>query len=141
MAKAPVSTTEARKLLNLNKSRRGKYNANGQKIDGHWFASAAEAKRYLQLKSMEERGLIEDLKLQPSYPIVHAGQPITTYRADFRYVILNELRRAETVVVEDVKGMVTDVYLIKKKLVQAQYNLKINEIPSRDVDKWVDKTP
>ena len=141
MAKAPVSTTEARKLLNLNKSRRGKYNANGQKIDGHWFASAAEAKRYLQLKSMEEKGLIEDLKLQPSYPIVHAGQPITTYRADFRYVILNELRRAETVVVEDVKGMVTDVYLIKKKLVQAQYNLKINEIPSRDVDKWVDKTP
>jgi hypothetical protein len=141
MTKAPVSTTEARKLLNLNKSRRGKYNANGQRIDGHWFASAAEAKRYLQLKDMERDSMIEDLVLQPSYPIVHHGRPITTYRADFRYVILNELKRPELVVVEDVKGMVTDVYLIKKKLVEAQYNLKINEIPARDVDKWVNKTP
>jgi hypothetical protein len=141
MTKAPVSTTEARKLLNLNKSRRGKYNANGQKIDGHWFASAAEAKRYLQLKDMQQDDLIEDLVLQPSYPIVHHGKPITTYRADFRYVVLNELKRSETVVVEDVKGMVTDVYLIKKKLVEAQYNLKINEIPARDIDKWVNRTP
>jgi|LauGreDrversion4_2_1035121.scaffolds.fasta_scaffold172502_4 hypothetical protein len=141
MTKAPVSTTEARKLLNLNKSRRGKYNANGQKIDGHWFASAAEAKRYVQLKDMQQDDLIEDLVLQPSYPIVHHGKPITTYRADFRYVVLNELKRSEAVVVEDVKGMVTDVYLIKKKLVEAQYNLKINEIPARDVDKWVNRTP
>lgn len=141
MTKARVSTTEARKLLNLNKTRRGKYNANGQKIDDHWFASGAEANRYLQLKSMVEKGLIEDLKLQPSYPIVHSGKPITTYRADFRYVVLNELRRPEAVVVEDVKGMITDVYLIKKKLVEAQYNLKINEIPARDIDKWVDRTP
>ena len=93
MTKAPVSTTEARKLLNLNKSRRGKYNANGQKIDGHWFASAAEAKRYVQLKDMQQDDLIEDLVLQPSYPIVHHGKPITTYRADFRYVVLNELKR------------------------------------------------
>jgi hypothetical protein len=141
MTKAPVSTTEARKLLNLNKSRRGKYNANGQKIDGHWFASAAEAKRYVQLKDMQQDDLIEDLVLQPSYPIVHHGKPITTYRADFRYVVLNELKRSEAVVVEDVKGMVTDVYLIKKKLVEAQYNLKINEIPARDIDKWVNRTP
>ena len=141
MTKAPVSTTEARKLLNLNKSRRGKYNANGQKIDGHWFASAAEAKRYVQLKDMQQDDLIEDLVLQPSYPIVHHGKPITTYRADFRYVVLNELKRSEAVVVEDVKGMVTDVYLIKKKLVEAQYGLKINEIPARDVDKWVNRTP
>jgi len=37
--------------------------------------------------------------------------------------------------------MVTDVYVIKKKLVEAQYNLTINEIPSRDVDKWADRTP
>lgn len=141
MTKAPVSTTEARKLLNLNKSRRGKYNANGQKIDGHWFASAAEAKRYVQLKDMQQDDLIEDLVLQPSYPIIHNGKPITTYRADFRYVVLNELKRSEVVVVEDVKGMITDVYLIKKKLVEAQYNLKINEIPARDIDKWVNRTP
>ena len=79
--------------------------------------------------------------MQPSYQIVHAGKPITTYRADFRYVVLNELGRSESVIVEDVKGMITDVYVIKKKLVEAQYNLTINEIPSRDVDKWADRTP
>ena len=141
MVKLPVSTTEARQTRSYNKSRRGKYNANGKRIDGHWFASNSEAVRYEQLKVMQDAGKIDNLTLQPSYAIVHSGQPITTYRADFRYVVLNELGRSESVIVEDVKGMVTDVYVIKKKLVQAQYNLVINEIPARDVEKWADRTP
>lgn len=141
MVKLPVSTTEARQTRSYNKSRKGKYNANGKRIDGHWFASSAEGTRYEQLKLMQEAGKIDNLTLQPSYQIVHAGKPITTYRADFRYVVLNELGRSESVIVEDVKGMVTDVYVIKKKLVEAQYNLTINEIPSRDVDKWANRTP
>jgi hypothetical protein len=141
MAKLPVSTTEARQTRSYNKTRRGKYNAQGKRVDGHWFASSAEATRYEQLKLMKDQGKIDNLVMQPSYQIVHAGKPITTYRADFRYVVLNELGRSESVIVEDVKGMITDVYVIKKKLVEAQYNLTINEIPSRDVDKWADRTP
>jgi len=141
MAKLPVSTQEARQSRLLNKSRRGKYNANGQRIDGHWFASQSEAKRYEQLKQLQEAGKIDNLELQPAYPITHSGRPITTYKADFRYITLNELGRSNSLVVEDVKGMITDVYIIKKKLVEAQYQLKINEIPAKDIEKWIDRTP
>lgn len=141
MAKLPVATQEARQSRLLNKSRRGKYNANGQRIDGHWFASQSEAKRYEQLKKLVELNKIDNLELQPAYPITHAGRPITTYKADFRYITLNELGRSESLVVEDVKGMITDVYVIKKKLVEAQYQLKINEIPARDIEKWDGRTP
>jgi len=141
MTKLPVSTKEARQQRLLNKTRRGKYNANGQRVDGHWFASQSEAKRYEQLKKLVEDGKIEKLELQPSYPITHSGQAITTYRADFRYLVLNEIGRVEGVVTEDVKGMITDVYHIKKKLVQAQYQIKINEIPAREIDKWEGRTP
>jgi hypothetical protein len=46
--------------------------------------------------------------------------------------------RGQTIktVVEDVKGMVTDIYKIKKKLVEACYDVKIIEIPAKDVAKW-----
>ena len=141
MTKLPVSTKEARQSRLLNKTRRGKYNANGQRIDGHWFASQSEAKRYEQLKRLVEAGKIENLELQPSYPVIHLGHPITTYRADFRYLIMDEIGRVQSLVVEDVKGMITDVYHIKKKLVEAQYQLKINEIPAREIDKWEGRTP
>jgi len=118
------------------KSRRGKYNAKGEHIDGFWFASAAEGKRYLQLKAMQEQGKIEGLELQPKFPITINSKPITTYRGDFRYAVLDERHRIERVVVEDVKGMVTDVYALKKKMGEASYAISINEIPAKEIDKW-----
>lgn len=130
MARLPVSTREARG------SRKGKYNANGRHVDGHWFASNAEAVRYEQLKVLLEEGRIENLELQPSYPIRVNNHPITTYRADFRYAVLDERGRVEKLVVEDVKGMITDVYALKKKLFEACYDMPINEIPASKIEKW-----
>jgi hypothetical protein len=130
MAKLPVSTREVRG------SRKGKYNANGRHVDGHWFASNAEAVRYEQLKELVEQGRIENLELQPNYSIRLNNHPITTYRADFRYAVLDERGRVEKLVVEDVKGMITDVYALKKKLFEAAYDLKINEIPASKVEQW-----
>lgn len=133
-----VSTVEAR----ASKSpRKGKYNAKGEKIDGHWFASGAEAKRYLQLKALLEQGLIAELALQPKYPVSIKGMLVATYRADFRYAVLDERGRIDRVVVEDVKGMVTDVYALKKKMVEAEYGLSINEIPANHVERWINRTP
>jgi len=131
----PVSTREAR-----GSSRRGKYNAQGERIDGHWFASQAEAVRYRQLKELEAQGVIAELALQPAYPVQIRGRLVATYRADFRYAVLDERGRVERIVVEDVEGMITDVYAMKKKMVEASYDLTINEIPASKVDQWIGRT-
>ena len=134
-----VSTVEARGSLK-GSSRRGKYNAAGRRIDGAWFASEAEAVRYEQLRSLLADGVIERLELQPKFPILLNGVPITTYRADFRYAVLNERGGIDHVAVEDVKGMITDVYAIKKKLVEASYRITILEIPAGKIAQWQGRT-
>jgi hypothetical protein len=142
-----VSTREVRaerrppNATGKNRARKGKYNAAGQHLDGHWFASMAEATRYLQLKVMQAEGKIDKLELQPVYQITISGKPITKYKADFRYTVLDPSGRTVDMVIEDVKGMVTDVYALKKKMVEAQYNIPINEIPARKVGEWNGRTP
>ena len=116
--------------------RKGKYNAAGERIDGIFFHSKAEGIRYLQLKAMQERGEIENLILQPPYECVVRNQKITTYRSDFKYCVIDDRGHTIKTVVEDVKGMITEVYKIKKKLVEACFDIKIIEIPAKDVAKW-----
>ena len=55
--------------------------------------------------------------------------------------MLDASGRVIALILEDVKGMVTDVYALKKKMVQAQYNIPINEIPARNVCEWDGRTP
>ena len=118
----------------FKKPRLGKYNAKGRHIDGHWFASAAEGDRYEQLKVMLEAGRISRLELQPTYTITVDGIPICTYRGDFRYYKHETPHgRVSALILEDVKGMVTDVYRIKKKLVEARYRIPVHELPARKV--------
>lgn len=120
--------------------RKNKYNAAGERIDGMWFASAAEGKRYLQLKAMVERNMIDNLRCQVKLPCVVNNKLICTYIADFAYVVIDDRGTAIRSVWEDVKGMVTDVYKIKKKLVQAVHHIEILEIPGGSVANWADKT-
>ena len=87
-------------------------------IDNILFDSKKEARRYKELKLMEEAGLITNLVLQPKYEVLKSfkrrGKTHTKieYIADFRY--FDNERQAE--VIEDVKGVSTDVFNIKKKL-------------------------
>lgn len=121
----------------FKKPRLGKYNAKGRHVDDHWFASAAEADRYEQLKLMIETGKISRLELQPIYAVTLDGFPICTYRGDFRYLKHSEPGGGvSALILEDVKGMVTDVYRIKKKLVEAKFKVKIHELPSRKVKTY-----
>lgn len=117
-------------------TRKGKYNAAGERVDGIFFHSKAESVRYLQLKAMQERGEIDSLILQPSYECVVKNHKITTYRSDFKYCVIDDRGQTIKTVVEDVKGMVTDIYKIKKKLVEACFDVKIIEIPAKDIAKW-----
>lgn len=106
---------------------RSKYHAKKTTVDGITFDSRREADRYLVLKSMEEDGDIEDLLRQVRYELVPAFdvdgkhyRPIY-YVADFTY------RENGHEVIEDVKGMKTDVYRLKAKLVAYRYGVNIRE--------------
>jgi hypothetical protein len=119
---------------------RNKYHAMGRRVDGKYFSSQAEADRYIQLISMQAIGVIQKLELQPLYPIIVNSILITNYRADFRYEVFDPQGRPG-LVVEDVKGMITDAYHLKKKMVEAQYGFKIHEIPARKVADWAGRAP
>jgi hypothetical protein len=107
--------------------RTNKYHAKKTVVGGMTFDSRREADRYLVLKSMEEDGDIEDLRRQVRYELVPAFdvdgkhyRPVS-YVADFVYV------EDGKEVVEDVKGMKTDVYRLKSKLFARRYGLSIKE--------------
>ncbi len=108
-----------------------KYRAVRTEIDGITFASKAEAERYCQLRELVKAGEIDQLELQPKYEVKVNGQKICNYIADFRYFSKapGPQGQAGHVVVEDVKGTLTPVYKLKKKLVQALYpGVEITEI-------------
>lgn len=99
--------------------RRSKYGNRKTEIDGIIFSSQREGRRYLELKMKEKAGKIKDLILQPVYTLQNAfvdnmgnkHRPIT-YIADFSYF---DVDFGKTVV-EDAKGMRTELYRLKKKL-------------------------
>lgn len=108
-----------------------KYRAKKTEVDGILFDSKKEAKRYEELKALQSEGKIRDLVLQPSFelqPHFRKGGKIIraiTYTADFMYL---DSETGDTIV-EDVKGMKTDVYKIKKKLFEYQFpNMTIREV-------------
>jgi hypothetical protein len=102
---------------------RSKYRAVKTEVDGITFDSKREAARYMELVLLERAGEISRLELQPKYDCVVNGKKICTYKADFRYF------NANGSVVEDVKGMKTPVYRLKKKLVEALFpGVKIQEV-------------
>lgn len=100
---------------------RNKYRAIKTVVDGIKFDSKAEARRYSVLKILEKAGEISSLELQPKYDLVINGTKVGFYKADFRYVRDGEL------IVEDVKGMKTPIYNLKKKMIKAIYGIDILE--------------
>lgn len=93
-----------------------KYSSEPSSVDGFIFHSKKEANRYKELLLMKNAGLIENLQLQPLFILqtgfIYKGKKerAITYIADFQYT-----ENGKTIV-EDVKGMQTDVYKIKRKL-------------------------
>jgi hypothetical protein len=98
-----------------------KYRAVPTTLDGRRFASKKEARRYAELLLLQKAGLVRNLECQVSFPLKVNGVLVGTYVADFEYV---ENARQ---VVEDVKGMKTPVYNLKRKLMKAVYDIDIVE--------------
>lgn len=102
-------------------AKRSKYGAVRTVVDGVSFASKREARRYSELKLLERAGEIDELKLQPRYPLIVNGQKVCTFVADFAY------RQGPLYqpVVEDCKGVQTDVFRIKRKLMAACLGIEV----------------
>lgn len=116
-------------------------------IDGLVFDSKREAMRYRELQLLEKSGAIIGLRRQETYYLIPTqreastrvytkgrkkGQPIegkviekpVTYIADFAYLDA----ATGNVVVEDVKGVRTKDYIIKRKLMLYIHGIKIQEV-------------
>ena len=99
-----------------------KYRAIAVEVDGHKFPSKAEARRYGELKLLERAGEIRQLELHPRYRLIVNGIDCGYYEADAKYY------QGDTLVVEDTKGVRTETYNLKKKLVFAIYGINVTEI-------------
>ena len=107
-----------------SKKRGNKYGAVRTEVDGVVFASKAEARRYSELRLLEQGGVIRDLVLQPAYDLDVNGTRVARYIADFAYWDNERNER----IVEDVKGVKTPVYRLKAKMMRAQYGIDIVEV-------------
>ena len=89
--------------------------------DGMVFDSKKESIRYLELKRLQECGIISDLQTQVRFEICpkkNANKRARYYVADFVYTENGQK------IIEDVKSYITKknpVYSLKKALVQVNY--------------------
>lgn len=93
-------------------------------VDGFKFDSKKEANRYAELKILVRAKIITNLTLQPEFTLLPAftdsqgnKHRAIVYIADFSYIEKDTFLP----IVEDVKGMMTDVYKLKKKLFLSKY--------------------
>ena len=105
-----------------------KYNAKKTTVDGMVFDSRREAKRYVELREMESNGEISGLKRQVREELI---PPFDCRGKHFRgiyYVVDFVYTDSDgNVIWEDVKGMKTQIYLMKRKLVAYRYGKIIKE--------------
>lgn len=103
------------------------------------FDSKKEAERYEELMLLLRAGKIRKLKLQADYTLQEAyttesGERIQAirYRADFSYERPTKPDPYGTIywipVVEDVKGVRTETYKLKKKLMQERFGIEVKEV-------------
>lgn len=94
-----------------------------------YWDSEAELRRWAELKLLERHGHIQNLQAKPKFPILFENKPLKTlrsYEADFAYFKGNER------IIEDMKGVRTHIYKIKKELVELMYpGTKILETKAR----------
>lgn len=113
-----------RKVTKMNK-----YGNNKVVLDGMTFDSQKEARRWTQLKMFERIGEITGLRRQVAFDLIpsqrgaiRSERPVK-YVADFVY-----FDKSGSMIVEDVKGLKTREYIIKRKLMKYINGIEIVEV-------------
>lgn len=104
-------------------NRQSKFRNQRTLYGGRWYASKKEATRASELDVLQRVGAIHSWIPQFKIPIEHNGVKICSYYADFRVTYPDG--RVEY---EDTKGVRTDVYKLKSKLVKAFHGIIIKEL-------------
>jgi hypothetical protein len=126
----PSNTDKLTQDVNTGSAKRsGKYNAKKTLVKGIEFDSKVEAERYLFLLEQERKNTICDLILQESFQIIVNDDVVCTYMADFSYKLVSNGSK----VVEDVKGVKTPIYRLKKKLLKASLGIDILEVTKENI--------
>lgn len=118
-----------------------KYGAIQRIYKGIKFDSELEMLRYIHLADAEKKGKISDLRLQVPYQLIPAQyrvdyitngagvkkKPVlieraAIYTADFVY------RKGDHDVVEDTKGVRTEAYILRRKLMLQVHGIEIKEV-------------
>lgn len=107
--------------------RRAKYGNRKTVVDGLKFDSKREAARWAELVLLDRAGEIRELVRQQSFSLMCDGKPLkirskgypngrsVRYVADFTYFDVRRQKR----VIEDSKGARTDVYKLKRAIMEA----------------------
>ena len=114
-----------------------KYNAKPSRIDGKGFDSQMEMLRYCYLIQVEMAGELTDLEIHPQFPLFADGGgkgavKVGTYEADFAY---NDGKAGR--IVEDVKGVVLPIYVLKRNLLLANYPTLIFREVRKCRKRWI----
>lgn len=123
---AKFAFAEQQRQMDLLPKARGKYGNERTLVEGRWFDSKAEARRYAVLRLLLEAGEIRGLVRQPELLIVVNGCKICSYFADFSYHTKEGVE-----IYEDVKSPVTKrcaTFRLKKKLVCAVHGIEVQEV-------------
>lgn len=113
----------------IYKPKQNKYKNKKVVYNGIKFDSKKEMNYYIKLKKLEKAGKIKDLRLQVPFVVLETFKlndktyKKTKYIADFVYS--DEEGKYHVV---DTKGVRTDVYKLKKKLMAWKYGIEIEEI-------------
>ncbi len=113
-----------------------KYRNRRIKSTDGWFDSKGEFCRWLFLKDAQKRGVIYDLERQVVFDLSIDKWHICDYVADFTYRVSPPVGQPRDLkiepVVEDFKGVLTDVFKLKAKMFRAIYGypIRITKTPT-----------
>ena len=115
-----------------------KYNNRKVRFLGETFDSMLECERYMYLKALEQQKVISNLQRQVKYVLLSSQKDSKQQKtiecgipslSDFVY------KKGSQTIVEDVKGMKTDVYKIKRKLMLYFHGIRIKEV-TKEKKTW-----
>ena len=92
------------------------------------FDSMKERDRYIFLNRARNIGQIIDLETHVKYPIHMDGKLICKYIADFVYKKQDPATKEWVIVVEDVKGVETPIFRLKRRMMQVVWGVDVRVV-------------
>lgn len=129
-----------KRMFHVKQRSGAKYGSRKIAVDGILFDSKREARRYVRLRDLEREGKIANLELQKAFVLIPTQRGPSTYTKTGKERPGKVIERAVTYVadfcyeeggrrvVEDVKGVKTKDYVIKRKLMLWVCGIEIKEV-------------